>query len=122
MIDVVALDSRATPIHSLLADQSLQVVMAYVGGDGKAYVGDYHATANALPIKDGCQDWSILHGEEHSGSTLVVLSRPLITSDVNDRPIFTSGFKRTILLAAFGNTDNIREYHQKNRVGAPGSG
>ena len=92
--------------------------MAYVGGDGKAYAGDYHATANAQPIKDGCQDWSILHGEEHSGSTLVVLSRPLTTSDVNDRPIFTSGFKRTSLLAAFGNTDDIGEYHLKNRVGS----
>ena len=87
-----------------------------MASDGKAYAGDYHATGDWKPIEDGCQDWSILHGEERDGSTLVVLSRPLITSDSNDRPIFTTGFKSTGLLAAFGSSDDIY-YHGNNRVG-----
>ena len=31
------------------------IMMGHVESDGKVVVGDYHATGNTVPIKDGCQ-------------------------------------------------------------------
>ena len=34
-----------------------------------------------MPTKDGCQDWSVHHGEEKDGRTLLVFSRAFATGD-----------------------------------------
>ena len=58
--------------------------------------------ANQAPTLDGCQDWSVLYGEEKEGWTLVVVSRKLTTEDSNDHPLLLTGLKRTGILAAHG--------------------
>jgi dopamine beta-monooxygenase len=79
------------------------IMMGHVDSSGIAYVGDYHATANQKPVYDGCQDWTVHHGEERDGSTMLVVSRKLTTEDSNDRPILLSGGLKTQgLLAAYG--------------------
>ena len=91
-------------------------MVGYVDGASKVHVGDFHAIRNGQPIADSCQDWSILHGEQSGGSTLLVVSRLMITADPNDRPLYTSGFKKTSLLAAYGPSDSFTAYHMLNRV------
>ena len=82
------------------------IMMGHVASDGKVFVGDYHATGNALPVKDGCQDWTVHLGEANAGSTLLVVSRPLVTEDSNDRPILLEGLTKTGLLFAYGGLGN----------------
>ena len=79
------------------------IMQGHVTSAGAAHVGDFHAVANEAPMADGCQDWTVHHGEEKDGSTLLVVSRKLLTEDSNDRPILASGgLKRQGILAAFG--------------------
>eukprot|EP00930_Biecheleria_cincta_P083698 TRINITY_DN7321_c1_g1_i8.p1 TRINITY_DN7321_c1_g1~~TRINITY_DN7321_c1_g1_i8.p1 ORF type:complete len:586 (-),score=69.76 TRINITY_DN7321_c1_g1_i8:680-2389(-) len=90
------------------------IMVAHVNASG-TYVADYHAIGNQQPIMDGCQDWTIHHGEEAGGRTLVVVSRKLLTEDSNDRPILLTGLLRNGLLAAFGSSDSLT-YHGTNKV------
>lgn len=90
------------------------IMMGHVA-DGKGIVGDYYATSNAKPTKDGCQDWTIHFAEEAGGYTLLVVSRKLVTTDINDRPITTSGKKRSSFLAAYGEIDSNGEYMQHTK-------
>ena len=81
------------------------IVMGHVdGASGSVHVGDYHAIANAAPIRDGCQDWSVVHGEEDGAEkrTLVIVVRNLTTSDSNDRPILLNSIKRLKIITAMG--------------------
>ena len=81
------------------------VVMGHVdGASGSVHIGDYHAIANAAPIRDGCQDWSVLHGEEDSAEkrTILITTRNLTTSDSNDRPILLDSIKRLKIITAMG--------------------
>jgi len=81
------------------------IVMGHVDGfNGVVHIGDYHAIANAAPILDGCQDWSVLHGEEDvSGKrTLLIVRRNLTTTDSNDRPILLSSIKQLKIITAIG--------------------
>ena len=81
------------------------VVMGHVDGSGGSVrIGDYHAIANAAPILDGCQDWSVVHGEEDGAEkrTLLIVARNLTTSDSNDRPILLDSIKRLKIITAMG--------------------
>jgi hypothetical protein len=83
------------------------IMMGHVDGNGKAHIGDYHAIADSTLVKDGCQDWTVHHGEEQDGWTLLVVSRGLLTKDSNDRPILLASSKRTSFLAAFGRLSDV---------------
>ena len=39
------------------------IMMGHVDSSGKAVVGDFHAVSNSRPTKDGCQDWTVHHGQ-----------------------------------------------------------
>ncbi len=80
------------------------------GSTGKAVVGDYHSSKNGKPTRDGCQDWSVHHGEEKDGKTLLVFSRSLSTQDSNDHPILLESIKRLTLLCAYGTGDDYSSY------------
>ena len=71
---------------------------------GEVKIGDYHAVANQQPILDGCQDWSVLWGEESAAtkSTLLVVRRNLTTADSNDRAILLNSIKRLKIITAMG--------------------
>ena len=77
------------------------IMMGNVDG-GSVRIGDYHAIANARPIADGCQDWSVLHGEESATSTLLIVRRSLVTGDSNDRSILLDSIKVTKIITAMG--------------------
>eukprot|EP00937_MAST-01D_sp_MAST-1D-sp2_P004180 g4180.t1 len=87
---------------------------------GVATVGDFHGTQNGVPVKDGCQDWTIHHGEQADGRTLIVASRKFITNDKNDRPIVPVGLRAAGLLFAYGpsncDTVGLGCYHTTNRA------
>jgi hypothetical protein len=42
-------------ISEAAAMRGADIMMGHVESDGKVVVGDYHATGNTVPIKDGCQ-------------------------------------------------------------------
>jgi hypothetical protein len=77
------------------------IMMGNVDG-GSVRIGDYHAVANARPIADGCQDWTVLHGEESASSTLLIVRRSLVTGDSNDRSILLDSIKVTKIITAMG--------------------
>ena len=77
------------------------IMMGNVDG-GSVRIGDYHAVANARPIADGCQDWTVLHGEESATSTLLIVRRSLVTGDSNDRSILLDSIKVTKIITAMG--------------------
>lgn len=101
------------------AMRGADIMMGHVNPTtGKAAVGDYHSSANGKPVRDGCQDWSVHHGEEKDGSTLIIASRKLTTNDSNDRPILLSGLTKTGLIFAYGAGDDHASYtyHSSNRA------
>ena len=101
------------------AMRGADIMMGHVeAATAQAVVGDYHSSANGKPVRDGCQDWSVLHGEENGRSTLLIVSRKLITSDPNDRPILVGALRKTGLLLAYGTGDSPDSYayHGVNRT------
>jgi ABC-type multidrug transport system ATPase subunit len=89
------------------------IMMGHVLSSGKVVVEDFHSIANALPNKDGCQDWEALAGEEDAttGSTLLVFGRKFRTNDSNDHPILIQSIKRLTLLLAHGADGDDTDYN-----------
>ena len=65
---------------------------------------------------DGCQDWTIHHGEQADGKTLIVASRRFLTGDANDLPVVHTGLRKASLLFSYGSCDDVSFpcYHQRN--------
>lgn len=83
---------------------------------GVASVEDLFATAKETPVRDGCQDWKLVSGEESDGVTIIEVTRKLQTGDDQDRDIQVenapSGYNRIIV--AKGRSDAFG-YHGATR-------
>merc|ERR1719473_1247295 len=105
------------------------MVTAYVDSAGTVHADDRYAgwAANQynvntgdvdMPdlqaIKDVHNDWTVVTGSEADGTTAVYLTRPLNTSDTQDRIIIAG--QRTRIIYAWGSSDTVA-YHGKAQRG-----
>ncbi|XP_070572311.1 DBH-like monooxygenase protein 1 homolog [Ptychodera flava] len=72
------------------------MVMGWVTDDGEVVFSDRHATAFAEPVVDDSQDYTLLHGEEADGYTILKFERPIDTCDDQHDWLLTSDTTRVI--------------------------
>jgi len=65
-----------------------------------------------FPVLDSSNQWELISGEEIDGCIRVVVKRPLVSCDENDRDIVLGQMSR--ILWAFGDDDSVA-YHSGNR-------
>lgn len=103
----------------LALDSKMEGADIVIGGvlqNGEIYFGDYHAVGNQQPVLDERQDWTLHSATETNNLTSLSFSRSFDTCDLQDIPI---GDDTIYLLWAFGERDNITEFHHQNRGAVP---
>lgn len=88
------------------------VIGGVIAETGTTYFRDYHAIGNQQPVPDRNQDWTLHFAEQNGTHTTLEFSRSLDTCDNQDIPISDDAL---FLIWAYGETDNVSEFHYQNR-------
>jgi len=81
---------------------------------GETAVSDMYVLHDNVPVHDISQDWTFVNAEVSSGVTYVEVTRPLVTKDLQDRDIQTTGLSRIVVAWGADGTYNLG-YHGVNR-------
>lgn len=92
--------------------EGADIVIGGVTSRGQSYFSDRHAIGNQQPVIDPKQDWTLHTARENGSHTFLSFSRPFETCDDHDAVINDDVL---YVLWAYGERDNLTEYHYQNR-------